>query len=65
MKCDSCGYETIDTITLDVQTYKHEKKIKQCNGSVKVTKVFYISFIHRKETLEYKGKEDQTMEKQW
>ena len=36
-----------------------------CNGSVKVTKVFYISFRHRKETLEYKGKEDQTMGKQW
>ena len=36
-----------------------------CNGSVKVTKVFYISFRHRKETLEYKRKEDQTMEKQW
>ena len=36
-----------------------------CNGNVKVTKVFYISFRHRKETLEYKRKEDQTMEKQW
>ena len=36
-----------------------------CIGGVKVTKVYYISFTHRKETPECKGKGDQTMEKQW
>ena len=65
MKCDSCGYETKDTITLDVQMKRRSNNAMHCNGSVKVTKVFYISFRHRKETLEYKGKEDQTKKKQW